>query len=70
MFDALLHPAVLVFLIPIVAIICGTVIKLQKLKFKHEERLAKIEAGIDPDAEYEYYDDRENLILKEKAYVR
>ncbi len=31
MFDAILHPAVLVFLIPIVAIICGTVIKLQKL---------------------------------------
>jgi hypothetical protein len=39
------------------------------MRFKHDERIAKIQEGIDPDAEYEYYDKGENLILKEKAYI-
>ena len=49
MFRLLLNPAVLIFLIPIVAIICGSLIKSQKMRFAHEERLAKINAGMDPD---------------------
>ncbi len=69
MFDTILDPSVLIFIIPIVAIVCSTVIKLQKMRFKHDERIAKIQEGIDPDAEYEYYDKGENLILKEKAYI-
>ena len=48
----LLQPQVLVFLIPIVAIVGGYIIKSQKMRQEHEERLAKIEAGMDPD-EYE-----------------
>ena len=50
----LLQPQVLVFLIPIVAIVGGYIIKSQKMRQEHEERLAKIEAGMDPD-EYENY---------------
>jgi hypothetical protein len=39
-----------VFLIPIVAIIVGGVIAVLGMIHKHEERIAKIERGIDPDA--------------------
>jgi hypothetical protein len=38
------------FLIPIVAIIVGGVIAIVAMTHAHEERLAKIERGIDPDA--------------------
>ena len=49
----LLQPQILVFLIPIVAIVGGYTIKSQKMQYEHEERLAKIEAGLDPDEEIE-----------------
>ena len=38
------------FLIPIVAIIVGGVIAIVAMVLSHQERLAKIERGIDPDA--------------------
>jgi hypothetical protein len=38
-----------VFLIPIIAIIVGGVIAIVGMLHKHQERLAKIERGIDPD---------------------
>ena len=37
-------------LVPITAIIVGGVIGVMKLIHAHQERLAKIERGIDPDA--------------------
>ena len=42
-------PETIVFLIPIVAIICGAAIKIARMKFDHDEKLAKIDAGMDPD---------------------
>jgi hypothetical protein len=36
-------------LVPIVAIIVGGVISVVAMVHKHQERLAKIERGIDPD---------------------
>jgi hypothetical protein len=39
-----------VFLIPIVAILVGGVIAVLGMFHKHQERIAKIERGIDPDA--------------------
>jgi hypothetical protein len=36
-------------LVPIVAIIVGGVIAITAMVHKHQERLAKIERGIDPD---------------------
>jgi uncharacterized membrane protein YuzA (DUF378 family) len=39
------------FLIPIVAIIVGGVIAIVAMVHAHEERLAKIQRGIDPDAQ-------------------
>jgi hypothetical protein len=38
-----------VFLIPILAIVVGGVIAIVGMVHKHQERLAKIERGIDPD---------------------
>jgi hypothetical protein len=38
------------FLIPIVAVIVGGVIAVVAMTHAHQERLAKIERGIDPDA--------------------
>ena len=37
------------FLIPIVAIIIGGAIAVTKMILSHQERIAKIERGIDPD---------------------
>jgi hypothetical protein len=37
-------------LVPIVALIVGGVIAVTAMILKHQERLAKIERGIDPDA--------------------
>ena len=37
-------------LVPIVAIIVGGAIAIVTLILKHQERIAKIERGIDPDA--------------------
>ena len=39
-----------VFLIPIFAILIGGIIAILGMVQKHQERLAKIERGIDPDA--------------------
>jgi len=39
-----------VFLIPIAAIVIGGVISVMKMILSHQERLAKIERGMDPDA--------------------
>ena len=38
------------FLIPIAAILVGGVIAIVVLILRHQERIAKIERGIDPDA--------------------
>jgi len=38
------------FLIPIVAVIVGGVIAIVAMTHAHQERIAKIERGIDPDA--------------------
>ena len=38
------------FLIPIAAILVGGVITIVVLVLRHQERIAKIEHGIDPDA--------------------
>ena len=38
------------FLIPIVAVIVGGVIAVVAMTHAHQERIAKIERGIDPDA--------------------
>ena len=45
----LFSPAVIVFLIPIVAIVCVVVTSLAKKHYKHRERMAMIEQGIHPD---------------------
>jgi hypothetical protein len=37
------------FLIPIVAILVGAAIAITAMVLKHQERVAKIERGIDPD---------------------
>jgi len=39
-----------VFLIPIVALVVGGAIAVTAMILKHQERLAKIHRGIDPDA--------------------
>ena len=39
----------IIFLIPIVAIICGSVTALAKMCFQHRERIALIEQGLHPD---------------------
>jgi hypothetical protein len=38
------------FLVPIVALIVGGAIAITAMILKHQERVAKIERGIDPDA--------------------
>ncbi len=38
------------FLIPIVAVIVGGAIAITAMVLRHQERLAKIERGMDPDA--------------------
>jgi len=48
--DKVMSPAVLVFLIPIVAILAFFGRKMLDRYFDHQERMAKIEAGIDPDS--------------------
>ncbi len=43
------NPAIVALMIPIVAIIANNVYKTTKLRLEHEERMARIEAGMDPD---------------------
>ncbi len=51
MFFRIFQPQVLIFLIPIVAICGHYILKAHKMRYEHEERLAKIENGINPDDE-------------------
>lgn len=44
-----LNPEVLIFVIPIVAIISGGIVAVTKTFTRHRERLAMIENGFDPD---------------------
>jgi hypothetical protein len=44
------RPEVMVFAVPIVAIVCGIGYKTVVAIIRHRERMAKIEHGIDPDA--------------------
>jgi hypothetical protein len=44
-----LDPDVIVFLVPIVAIIGGVIIAVVKMLIKHRERVIMIEHGIHPD---------------------
>jgi len=46
---SIMEPQNLVFLIPIVAILGYAVNKGLKSHYEHQERMAKIENGIDPD---------------------
>ena len=39
-----------VFAVPVAAIIVGGVIAVLAMVLKHQERIAKIERGVDPDA--------------------
>ena len=48
--ERLLHPSILVFLIPITAILAGAVVGVTKLLIRHRERMTMIENGFDPDA--------------------
>ena len=50
-FARLLRVEVLIFLIPIVAIVMGVGSKMLNRFLEHKERIAKIDAGIDPDIE-------------------
>lgn len=70
MLSKLLQPEVLVFIIPIVAIVGGLIIKAIKLNYAHEERIAKINAGIDPDTEYDDVDELELDQNYQKKKVR
>lgn len=47
--DRILDPPILIFLIPIVAIVSGCVISVTKTIVRHRERLVMIENGFDPD---------------------
>ena len=48
--DRFLQPEIMVFLIPIVAIVVGGVLSAIGMMNKHRERIAMIQAGFDPDA--------------------
>ncbi len=45
----ILNPATVWILIPIVAILCGTVTSILKKVQKHQERMAMIHSGMHPD---------------------
>jgi|GEM_PF-596015 len=51
--DNLLRPEVLVFLIPIVAIVGGIYSSMVKMKYKHEERMALNQSAEGHEAEIE-----------------
>ena len=48
-FDRLLNPEVIVFAIPIVAIIAVTGVKITNAMIRHRERMEKLRQGMDPD---------------------
>jgi hypothetical protein len=45
----ILQPEILVFLIPIVAIIAGVTVKILKMVHAHNERITMIQHGMHPD---------------------
>jgi hypothetical protein len=45
----LIDPGTLALLIPIAAIVCGSIAGIVKMIIKHRERMAKIGMGLDPD---------------------
>jgi len=47
--NSLLEPEVLVFLIPIAAIVVGGIVSIVGSVIKHRERMSMIEQGIHPD---------------------
>jgi len=47
--ERILQPQILIFLIPIIAIITGGIIKIVKMLITHHERIAMIQHGIHPD---------------------
>ena len=49
-YSALLNPAVVWVLIPLGGLLVGLVLHLFRMHHRHVERMAMIEAGIDPDA--------------------
>jgi hypothetical protein len=48
--QTIVRPEVLVFCIPIIAIVGGIAFAITKAIIAHRERMAKIQQGIDPDA--------------------
>jgi hypothetical protein len=48
--ELLMRPEVLVFCIPLTAIVGGIAYKIPTAIIAHRERMAKIQQGIDPDA--------------------
>jgi hypothetical protein len=48
--NRILDPSILGLLIPVVALLVGGAIAITKMITKHQERLAMIERGINPDA--------------------
>ena len=55
----LFSPAVIIFMIPIVAILAGLVTTLTKKYFRHRDRMAMIAQGMHPD--YPLEDESEDL---------
>lgn len=49
LFNSIFDPRVVWILIPVVAIAGGFTIKGMKAHYAHKERIAKIEAGLEPD---------------------
>ncbi len=49
--EKLLDPAVLIFLIPVLAIVGVSGRKMLRAHYEHQERMARIEAGYPPDEE-------------------
>ena len=47
--EFLYHPEILVFLIPILAILMGGITAISKQWIRHRERMAMIERGMHPD---------------------
>jgi hypothetical protein len=46
----LLRPDILIFMIPIVAVVVWGCVQIVKMFIEHRERIAWIEQGLDPDA--------------------
>ncbi len=57
-------------LVPIIAIIVGGAIAITAMIIRHQERIAKIERGIDPDAPPRSYVNEENVRCLPSATLR